>query len=54
MSTFHTTNWNFITRDYFVVCAYLRQPFAPREFRVCVLAPIWCVDLVSAVKVSKC
>jgi len=29
---------HFITCGYFTVCAYLCQPIAPREFRVCVLA----------------
>ena len=36
--TFRIRNWHFITRDYFTVCACLRQPIAPRGFRVCVLA----------------
>jgi len=37
--TFHITNWHFITRDYFTVCACLNQPvIALREFCVWIVA----------------
>ena len=48
--TYRITDRNFITRNYFVVFACLRQPIAPRKFRVCAHAQIWCDDLVSPEK----